>query len=150
MKFSTRTRYGLKAILVLASRFGEGSLSVSQIATKQGISVPYLEQILNGLKKKGFVKSVRGPQGGYILAKKPSEITLETLFYALVDKDLSESKHKMTISAETAEVAIADFIFWGKLQSFIKEGLSEMTLKELIDGARRLKKKPDASHTFNI
>ncbi len=150
MKFSTRTRYGLKAILVLASRFGEGSLSVSQIAKKEGISVPYLEQILNGLKKKGFVKSVRGPQGGYILAKKPSEISLETLFYALVDKDLSESKRQMTISSETAEVAIADFLFWGKFQSFIKEGLSEMTLKGLIDDARRLKKKPNSSHTFNI
>ena len=150
MKFSTRTRYGLKAVLVLASRFGEGSLSVSQIAKKEGISVPYLEQILNGLKKKGFVKSVRGPQGGYILTKKPSEITLETLFYALVNEDFSLSKNRLNISSDTNEVTIADFIFWGKLQSFIKEGLSEMTLKELIDDARRLKKKPNASHTFNI
>src|SRR3990167_5310089 len=86
MKFSTRTLYGLKAILVLASRHGEGSMVVSQIAKKEGISVPYLEQILNALKKKGFVKSVRGPQGGYVLSRKPSEISLRLLFYALEDK----------------------------------------------------------------
>ncbi|HTL70545.1 MAG TPA: Rrf2 family transcriptional regulator, partial [Candidatus Eisenbacteria bacterium] len=73
MKFSTRTLYGLKAVLVLAGRYGEGSLPVSQIARKEHLSVAYLEQILNGLKRKGFVKSVRGPQGGYVLAKKPSE-----------------------------------------------------------------------------
>ena len=87
MKFSTRTLYGLKAVLVLAGRFGEGSLSVSQIAKKECISVAYLEQILNALKKKGLVKSVRGPQGGYVLSQKPSEISLDKLFYALQDKN---------------------------------------------------------------
>ena len=49
MRFSTRTLYGLKAILVLAARYGEGSMAVSQIAKKEGISVSYLEQILNAL-----------------------------------------------------------------------------------------------------
>lgn len=151
MKFSTRTLYGLKAILVLANRFGEGSLSVSQIAKKEGISVAYLEQILNALKKKGFVRSVRGPQGGYILAKKPSEIGLDTLFYTLVERDFAESNGKLTVSSQTDEVTIADFIFWKKLRSFIKEGLAGITLKELIDEARRLKKtKPHSSYPFNI
>lgn len=149
MKFSTRTLYGLKAILVLASRYGEGSLSVSQIAKQQGISVPYLEQILNALKKKGFVKSVRGPQGGYILAKKPSEITLQTLFYGL--QDSQRSNGKAGISSDADEIAIGNFVFWKKLYASIDSGLSEVTLKELLDESRRLKKtKPNSNHNFNI
>ncbi len=150
MKFSTRTLYGLKAILVLASRFGEGSLSVSQIAKKEGISVAYLEQILNRLKRKGLVKSVRGPQGGYVLAQKPSEISLEKLFYTLLDNNAAETNPK-ALSLEADEIAIANLIFWGKFRTALEEKLSQTNLKDLIDEARRLKKKkPRASFAFNI
>jgi len=147
MKFSTRTLYGLKAVLVLAGRFGQGSLSVSQIAKKEGISVAYLEQILNTLKKKGFVKSVRGPQGGYVLSKKPSEITLEVLFHTLEDGSFPETEQRLSISTDTSEIAIGNFVFWKKLRASINEGLAGVTLKELMDEARRLKKtKPQSSH----
>src|SRR3989338_8708871 len=140
MKFSTRTLYGLKAILVLANRFGEGSLSVSQIAKKEGISVAYLEQILNALKKKGFVKSVRGPQGGYVLAKKPSEISLDSLLYVLGNKNFLDFNAKLSIEPDTDEITIANFIFWKTFKASIKAGLSKVTLKDLIDEARNLKK----------
>ena len=59
MRVSTRTSYGLRALLVLASRYGEGSLPVSQIARKEGLSVPYLEQILNGLQSVQNIVSTR-------------------------------------------------------------------------------------------
>lgn len=152
MKFSTRTLYGLKAVLVLALRFGEGSLSVSQIAKKEGISVAYLEQILNSLKKKGLVKSVRGPQGGYILSKKPSEIGLSALFFSFEDFPLKEEGGKGRFSQDADEVAIGNFIFWDKFKSSIEKGLSEWTLKDLIDDARRSKKSKNHSddHTFHI
>ena len=151
MKFSTRTIYGLKAVLVLASRFGEGSLSVSQIAKKEGISVAYLEQILNALKKKGFVKSVRGPQGGYVLAKKPSEISLDALLFILGNKNFINLNNQLKVSVETDEVSIANLIFWKKLKSSIETGLNKITLKDLIDEARTLKKgKTHAHYTFNI
>ena len=152
MKFSTRTVYGLKAILVLAGRFGQGSLSVSEIAKRENISAPYLEQILNSLKKKGFVKSVRGPRGGYVLAKKPGEVTLENLFYVLEDKNFKEVDGKLNVTSETDEVAIGNLIFWRRLQSSIEKGMSDSTLKDLIDEARRLKKgKPNSStYTFHI
>lgn len=151
MKFSTRTLYGLKAVLVLASRFGEGSLSVSLIAKKEGISVAYLEQILNSLKKKGFVKSVRGPQGGYVLVKKPSEITLTALLAVLGDKNFLDLQGKLVLTPETDEISIANLIFWKKFKSSIEEGLSKITLKGLIDEARSLKKnKPHKQYAFNI
>ena len=139
MKFSTRTIYGLKAILVLAMRYGEGSLSVSQIAKKEGISVPYLEQILNALKKGGLVKSVRGPQGGYTLAQKPSEISLHALYIAL-DAGKERSKPAVVFSAEHGEVSIANAIFWQKFEMAIQNGLSKITLKDLVDEARHVKK----------
>jgi len=149
MKFSTRTIYGLKALLVLAARYGEGSLSVSQIAKKEGISVAYLEQILNSLKKKGLVKSVRGPQGGYVLQQKPSEISLETLFASLDGMSFLKTD-VLPPSVDADEVAIGNFIFWSKLHSSIQKGLSEVTIKDLIDEARRVKKsKPRSSH-FNF
>ncbi len=151
MKFSTRTLYGLKAVLVLASRFGEGSLPVSQIAKKEGLSGAYLEQILNALKKKGFVKSVRGPQGGYVLAKKPSEITLHALLYVLGDKNFLDHHGPSTVTPETDEISIANLIFWKKFKSSIEDGLSKTTLKDLIDEARSLKKnKHHKQYAFNI
>lgn len=130
----------MKAVLALAARYGEGSLSASQIANKEGISVAYLEQILHVLKKKGFVKSVRGPQGGYALTKNPSQITLLSLFYTLTDKNPFESYSKTSSVHELHDGAIANFIFWKKLASSIEKALSEVTLKDLIDEARRLKK----------
>ena len=151
MKFSTRTIYGLKAVLVLASRFGEGSLSVSQIAKKEGISVSYLEQILNSLKRRGFVKSVRGPQGGYVLAKKPSEISLKMLFVALIDKNFFERAPELRITAQSDEVSIANGLFWQTMKTSLEKGLSQTTLKDLVDEARTLKKsKSPNNHSFQI
>lgn len=146
MKFSARTLYGLKAILVLAGRYGEGSLSVSQIAKKENISVAYLEQILNALKKKDLVKSVRGPQGGYVLAEKPADISLEDLFYALESKPEAEK-----LSSED-ESAIANVLFWQKLYTSIQTGLSKITLKDILDEARTHKKSKSRSsnQTFHI
>lgn len=148
MRFSTRTLYGLKAILVLAGRYGEGLLSVSAIAKKEHISVHYLEQILNALKKKGLVKSVRGPQGGYALAHKPSEISLQKLFYALEPR---QAPGKETY-ADGDEASLADWLFWQKFAACLEKGLSQVSLKELLDEARRLKKGKQRSPapTFHI
>lgn len=149
MKFSTRTLYGLKAVLVLASRFGEGSLSVSQIAKKESISVAYLEQILNALKKKGVVKSVRGPQGGYVLTKKPSETSLKALFYVLAD-DIQEETNGHAGADDGDEICAANQIFWKRLRHSIDEGLGGVTLKDLLDEARKAKKGRGSSYAFHI
>lgn len=151
MRTSARTAYGLKAVLLLASRFGEGSLSVSQIGKKEDISIAYLEQILNALKKKGFVKSVRGPQGGYVLAKKPSEISLKTLFEVLEDENTPVADGHGAVSPQSDETTVGSQLFWKKLQESIDEGLGKTTLKDLIDEARRLKKtKSSSPYAFNI
>ena len=152
MKFSARTRYGLKAILALAARYGEGSLSVSQIAKKEGISVAYLEQILNALKKKGLVRSVRGPQGGYVLSHKPADLTLEQLFYTLESKTAPVKETKSPPTQEMDEVSVGSALFWQKFGLSIQNGLSKATLKDLVNEARHFKKAklPTSSQTFHI
>lgn len=151
MRFSSRTVYGLKAVFLLASRFGQGSLSVSQIAKRENISAAYLEQILGALKRRGFVKSVRGPQGGWVLSKKPAETTLEGLFYALEGRDFFGLNGGQSPAAETDEAAIGNLIFWKRLEASVEKGLADTTLKDLLDEARRLKKgKPGPIYPFHI
>ncbi|NLC23774.1 Rrf2 family transcriptional regulator [Oxalobacter vibrioformis] len=75
MKFSTRTRYALRLMLDLVSVPAGEFVALKDIAKKQDISVKYLEQIVIFLTRAGLLVSSRGPQGGYRLAKKPSEYT---------------------------------------------------------------------------
>jgi len=74
MKLSTKGRYGLRMMIVLASHYEEGPISVKYISKREGISEDYIEQLFIKLKRCGLVKSVRGPEGGFVLAKPPSKI----------------------------------------------------------------------------
>jgi len=76
MNISTKIRYGARAMLELASHYGEGPIELKEIAKKENISLKYLEQVINPLRAAGLVKSIRGSKGGYSLAKPPSEICL--------------------------------------------------------------------------
>ena len=115
-------------------------MSVSSIAKKESISVHYLEQILNALKKKGLVKSVRGPQGGYVLAHKPADMTLERLFYALESRSLPDPEGKGRGSQALDEVSVGSELFWQKFSASLQSGLSKISLKDLVDEARRFRK----------
>ena len=108
MKLSTRSRYGLKAVVDLAVYYGEGPVSLPQLAGMQGISEAYLEQLLRALKNGGVVETVRGAQGGYSLSRDPSEITVEQVLAVLegstavvdcVDTDSKGCKNACTCSA---------------------------------------------------
>jgi Rrf2 family protein len=83
VKLSTRTRYGIRAILELAVNHGKGPLQTRVIARRQNISVKYLEQLMAMLKTGGFVRSIRGSKGGYVLARPPAQIKLREVFSAL-------------------------------------------------------------------
>ena len=76
MKLSTRSTYGMRALVELALTSGRGPVSATHIATRQELSIAYLEQLLHRLKKRGLVSSIRGPRGGYVLAKDPRRITM--------------------------------------------------------------------------
>lgn len=76
MKLSTKSRYGTRLMLDMAQHYDQGPIHLASVAQRQGISVKYLEQIIIPLKKAQYIKSVRGPKGGHVLAKPPEEITV--------------------------------------------------------------------------
>jgi len=76
MKISTKGRYALRLMLDLATYNTGNPVSIKDIAKRQEISEKYLEQIISVLNKAGFVKSIRGAQGGYVLRKDPKEYTV--------------------------------------------------------------------------
>ena len=76
MKLSTKTRYSTRILIDLVQHREEAPIQVSKIAASQKIPVKYLEQLLRRLKISGFVKSVRGPKGGHLLAMEPEDISL--------------------------------------------------------------------------
>ena len=75
MKISTKGRYALRLMLELAMSDQNRPMRIREIAEKQDISDKYLEQIISVLNKAGFVRSIRGPQGGYLLTRSPAEYT---------------------------------------------------------------------------
>ena len=91
MKLSTRSRYGTRMMLDLAQHYDQGPIQMSEIAKRQDISAKYLEQLIIPLKKARFIKSVRGPKGGHMLAAPPEEITIGEIVQVLEGGiDLSE------------------------------------------------------------
>jgi Rrf2 family protein len=80
---TTKSRYGLSAILEIAKSHGHNRLQVKDIAARHNISPQYLEQLLSRLLRSGLVRAIRGQKGGYVLARPPYEITLMEVLEAL-------------------------------------------------------------------
>ncbi len=83
MKVSTKADYGVRALIELGHHHGQGPLQSSEIAGRQGIPEPYLDQLLTTLRRAGFVRSVRGPQGGHALLRPPNELPVSDVVLAL-------------------------------------------------------------------
>jgi Rrf2 family protein len=83
VKLSSRSEYGIRALLELAQRRGQGPIQSREIAERQGIPDAYLNQLLLTLRKAGIVQSVRGPAGGHLLTKAPERITMSEVIGAL-------------------------------------------------------------------
>ncbi|MDA8584730.1 Rrf2 family transcriptional regulator [Rhodobacteraceae bacterium] len=83
MKLSTKGRYAMVALADLGMTKGETLLSLGEISRRQDISLPYLEQLFVKLRRAGLVESVRGPGGGYRLARVPSEIRVSEILGAV-------------------------------------------------------------------
>ncbi len=83
MKVSTKGDYGVRALVELAHRYGQGPVQSAEIAQRQEIPEPYLDQLLTQLRRAGFIRSVRGPQGGHALIREPAEVKLNEVMVAL-------------------------------------------------------------------
>ncbi len=137
MKLSTKSRYSVTALYELALHYGEGAVPLKEVSEAQGISENYLEQLMSTLRKKGLVQSVRGAQGGYMLAKSPCAISIGEIItaiegpIALVDCLLADAGAKD--QACTRAGACVTRNVWGKVGDSIRQVLNSITLKDLCD-----------------
>jgi Rrf2 family iron-sulfur cluster assembly transcriptional regulator len=83
MRLTTKGRYGMRAIVHLATSEDEHPVSISQIAEQEDVSPEFLEQIFFKLKKSGVIRSVRGPKGGFLLNTAPQDLTVKTILDAV-------------------------------------------------------------------
>ena len=133
MKLSTRSRYGLKAVVDLAVCYGEGPTPLPQLAAMQGVSEAYLEQLLRTLKKGGVVDSVRGAQGGYALSRPPADISVEEVLGALEGSTaLTDCVDTTSKGCQNACTCSARPLFI-KLQKKINDVLSATSIQDLAD-----------------
>lgn len=87
MRLTTKSRYGTRLMLDLALNAQNKPVRLSEISNRQGISLKYLEKLISRLKKTGFVKSMRGPYGGYMLAKPMKDISVGDIVRVLEGSD---------------------------------------------------------------
>jgi len=135
MKLSTRTRYGVRAIIDLAQNNGKEPLQLKVIARRQNISVKYLEQLMTTLKSAGFVRSFRGSKGGYVLAKAPDQIKLSDVFHCLEGSVCTVECVENGRYCERAADCVARQV-WMQVQEAIDAVLQSITLQDLVSKAK--------------
>lgn len=137
MRISTRSRYGLRAMLELSREYGKGPLTAKTISAREGISMPYLEHLLAGLRQAGLVRSVRGPGGGFELARHPGDISLLSIIRALdgpiVLCDCFDIAHDKSPCEKLGFCSARNL--WEELSSKIEEALEGTKLSGITWGA---------------
>ncbi|MEG2037375.1 MAG: Rrf2 family transcriptional regulator [Ruthenibacterium sp.] len=132
MKVSTKGRYALRLMIDIAQQGGDRLVSLRDMALRQGISAKYAEQIVGQLSRAGFLKSTRGAQGGYQLARAPEEYTIGSILR------LTEGNLAPVACLENAENACgrrdccATLRFWQGLYRTVNEYTDQYTLADLI------------------
>jgi Rrf2 family protein len=133
LRLSTKGQYGVSAMYEIASGYPETPVTIKEISERQDVSVAYLEQILNKLRKAGLIKSIKGPGGGYILNKSPENVSIASILNEL------EGPVALTscLDPEGGCVRVdscVTHLLWKALGEQIEAFLKTITLKNLITG----------------
>lgn len=131
MRFSTRTRYGLRFLIRLASQSPDELVQLSELAREENISPGYLEQIVRALRPLGILRAVRGVGGGYALARPAAEITMEDIFEHL-EGELSPVGCLAGDGACSRQQICTTRSFWRALDEHVRNFLRGMTLEQLV------------------
>jgi len=150
MQLSTKGRYAVRAMFDLSFYSKGEPIPLSRISEREEISLHYLEQLFNKLRKGGVVESVRGPSGGFRLARKASEITVEEII-TIVEGPIvpvacveHNSKERLCHRADKC----VTYLLWKRLGKNITEFLNGVTLQDLVDEARDLMDSGKVSHDY--
>ena len=136
MKISTKGRYGLRALIDLAINIDSENVSIKTISERQNISERYLEQIFSFLRKGGIIVGRKGAQGGYILGKNPSELTISEILKVL------EGENIFIDINEEEENELENFInknLWKDINCLISKYFSAITLEDLVNEYKKSK-----------
>ena len=137
MRIPMRVDYGVRALVELAMRYGEGPVQTSVIAYRQGIPEPYLERLMSALNKSGFVHSRRGPQGGHLLARDPGRVNLYEVM-----QELDGNSSPMDCLTLPTDCMFADSCaqkeIWQSVEESIQQVLESTTLDHLAECQKAL------------
>lgn len=138
MKLSTKGRYAIRAMLDLALQYGNGPTLIKDISKRQGISNLYLEQLLTQLKAGGLVRSIRGPSGGFLLTKSPSDTTLIEILQCSVGSTAPvECVDNATLCPRADSCVTRDL--WVDVKKAVDNVLRSTTLQDLVNREKEAK-----------
>lgn len=140
MRLTSKGRYAVTAMLDIAIHQPSGAVSLSDIASRQCISLSYLEQIFTRLRKAKLVKSVRGPGGGYLIGQPLTEITVQQIVEAM-NEDLDARQCHGSEDCHDGTACLSHAL-WDDLSAMIAGFLSHITLATLLE-------KRQGQHTSN-
>ena len=140
MKLTSRGRYAVMALVDLARFDSTNPVSLRDISLRQGISLDYLEQIFSKLKKNNIVKSIRGTHGGYILNKKPNDIKLTNIFYAVDEKVKTvqcKKESKRGCNGKASKCITHNL--WDELETHITTFFENKSLDDLVKNNKEMR-----------
>jgi Rrf2 family iron-sulfur cluster assembly transcriptional regulator len=136
MRLTTKGRYGVRAVLNLATQNQNHPISISQISQEENLSPEFLEQIFFKLKKAGVIRSIRGPKGGFVLNWRPSEVTIKAILDAV-----GESINPTPCTNGSSEpcprkkdCALAPV--WNGFYQVIEKHLDSISIKDIIENQK--------------
>lgn len=133
MKISTKGRYALRLMLDLAQHNTGEMIRIKDISERQNISEKYLEQIITSLKRAGYVKSLRGAQGGYRLAKEPGEYTVGMILRLTEGNMAPVSCLEDEINECSRAENCISLRLWKMLDEAVKGVIDHVTLQDMLD-----------------
>lgn len=131
MRNSSRSRYAVAALVDLAQSQTRRPVALADIAQRQAVSVSYLEQVFALLRQNGFVKSVRGPGGGYLLARAPEDVRISEVFAAFASAKTVGAEGDET-DAQRAGASVAGL--WDALDRESLRFLSTISVRDVAEG----------------
>jgi Rrf2 family transcriptional regulator, cysteine metabolism repressor len=131
MKVSLRATYGIMAAVDLAMQAGTTPVQAKSIARRQAIPSRFLEQVLHAMKKAGLVASQRGAQGGYVLSKKPSEVSVIEILEALDGPLLASTQNGRSPARRSSKPELLLGKVWEQVHQAERHVLEAVTVEEL-------------------
>jgi len=138
MNLTTKGRFAVTAMLDLAMQHSSDPVTLAEISQRQKISLSYLEQLFGKMRRRALVNSVRGPGGGYRLAKDMGRVSVADIIIA-VDEPIDSTRCGGKEDCNDGEKCITHDL-WEKLNDHIFEYLGAVTLKQLVDDQKQKQK----------